>query len=162
MVELPSIALWFVEALLISAGASLFLNALPALPFFPKIPFSRIEARWTGFGSLTIAFAIWISLNLNYWPALVAWLTIMLGTLIPNTAFHLYHTNSYNPNSNGPRTPLTRRQQALIENAIAMHLDIAQATEVIGIMLKALGDPKYARDPDDPLQWRQKQPDDTA
>jgi hypothetical protein len=149
---------WLFQTILIALAASAVLNGSSFLPLLRDLRPSRIEARWVGYTGLTIAFWLWIVLNPDQPAAHVgtAWIILCLITLIPNTIIHLYHReNGHNPEDNGSPSPLTRRQQALLENAIAEHLEIKQATAVLETMLKALHDPRYARDPDhDSILWR--------
>jgi hypothetical protein len=85
------LGLWWVQALAISIAASAVLNGTPYLPFFKDIEPRRIEARWVGYVGLTAALAMWIALNreAEAWHVMGAWLTICVGTLIPNTLIHL-------------------------------------------------------------------------
>lgn len=144
-----SIPTWLFHALAISVGASAFLNGAPFLPGLRSLKPSRIEARWVGYIGLSAALGVWVFFHREA-PAVhvgIAWILICLGTLIPNTFVHFYRRDNGQEEEDVPSF-LTRRQQALLENAIAEYLEARRAMEVLEIMLKSLHDPRYAGDPD--------------
>ena len=169
-----TVSTWFLWAVGLAVVFSIGLNVSPFLPGLRELKPSRIEARWVGYTGLTLALWLWIIFNPeeSVTHAGVAWLIICLATLIPNTLVHLYRRDNGDhgdhgdgdstPGSNGeagesPLSPLNRRQQTLLENALAEYLSIKQALEVQGLMLKALHDPRYRRDPDeDSIRWRKE------
>jgi hypothetical protein len=154
---------WILWAFGIGAAASIGLNGGPFLPGLKELRLSRIEARWVGYAGLTLAFWLWIVVNQEAMvnEAGVAWLIIVLLTLIPNTWSHLYARDNGNgdlPDSDDPHPRRTRlRHQALVENAIATHQELMEAATIIDLALKALYDPQYVRmhDPDrDATEWK--------
>jgi DNA-binding MarR family transcriptional regulator len=113
--------IWYVQALLISAGAALFLNGAPFLPKLRDIRPRRIQARLVGYVGLGTAYLLWCVLNPQQpaWPnAMGACAVIVAGTLAVNVLIHWYREDNPRDGERTFRIGVTEKGQALLEEML--------------------------------------------
>lgn len=120
--ETSWLTIWWVQALIISAGTCLFLNGCPFLPYLRDIKPRRIQARLVGYIGLGVAYLLWCRLNPQQpaWPnALEAYAIIVGSTLGANVLVHWYRQDNPDDHHAGGvkviEFRLTEEGEALLE-----------------------------------------------